>query len=208
MEAMRQFLQTSSLCIATTSLMDCTNVIPYGFHFSHTRSIDGLNNGCPWLPRSLVSPVDYYFIDFGLSDYYPDGPETARTTEFVGQDKTVPELSDGIPYNPFEVDVYQLGNVFQELINKYPAMAGHFQALAKRMTSTADERPTVREALVHFESICALVPLSELTEKLCLRKSNRHSYISGDDDSDYELTWEQDTCRKVEEKEDSLVCDA
>jgi hypothetical protein len=33
-----------------------------------------------------------------------------------GQVKTVPELSNLVPYNPFKTDVYQLGYTFLEVI--------------------------------------------------------------------------------------------
>ena len=54
----------------------------------------------------------YYFIDFGLSTDYPEGIDNASDVGIYGQNKTVPELSDTVPYNPFKVDIYQLGSAF------------------------------------------------------------------------------------------------
>ncbi|KAJ7674392.1 hypothetical protein B0H17DRAFT_1241192, partial [Mycena rosella] len=88
---------------ALNLMMDCTRVIPQSFHFSAPWTQDGVNYGVQsrqWIITSLISA----------------SPERTRVLGVFGQDKTVPELSDIVPYNPFKVDIYQLGNVFSELI--------------------------------------------------------------------------------------------
>ncbi|KAJ7480034.1 hypothetical protein B0H11DRAFT_2422641 [Mycena galericulata] len=184
-------------------MMDPTNVIPRGFHFSAPWTEDGVEYGVYWRPRSSVSPVDYYFIDFGLSDYWPDGPENTWTVGVFGQDRTVPELSATIPYNPFKVDIYQLGNVFAKLITKYPAMAEHFESLASSMTRlNPDDRPTASEALADFEAICSSMSPAEMTERLYLRpRSPDGSSISGEGDSDYMLDSESEFGSSSEDAE-------
>jgi len=42
--------------------------------------------------------------------------EGALALGTLGQVKTVPELSDEVPYNPFKADVYQLGHTLLEVI--------------------------------------------------------------------------------------------
>ncbi|OCB87840.1 hypothetical protein A7U60_g4974 [Sanghuangporus baumii] len=67
---------------------------------------------CPRTRRD-VGFVKYYFTDFGLSSHF-DEPKVLRLV--VGnraQDTDVPELSNVIPYDPFPVDVFTLGNVFK-----------------------------------------------------------------------------------------------
>jgi hypothetical protein len=63
--------------------------------------------------RCAVEPVRYYFVDFGLSKRFACPPDQASVCGQLGQDKTPSELSDTIPYNPFRLDVYQLGNVWK-----------------------------------------------------------------------------------------------
>jgi hypothetical protein len=91
-------------------MMDPSKVIPKGFHFAFWRSHDGVvTKRFEWRERWSVRPVQYYFIDFGLSRRYPAGP--VRDLGIFGQDRTVPEQSLTIPYDPFKSDIYQLGNV-------------------------------------------------------------------------------------------------
>ena len=97
-------------------MMDEPRVIPKGSHFGRPDSHDGSGYNLTWLHRCSVAPVDYYYIDFGLSAWYPRGKETARNIGVVGQVKTVPELSDTVPYNPFQVDIYQLGHTILKVI--------------------------------------------------------------------------------------------
>ncbi|KAJ7031518.1 kinase-like domain-containing protein [Mycena alexandri] len=197
-EAMRQFLQGLKFmhtyniahrdACAGNMMMDATRVIPGGHHFSAPWSKDGVAD-LYWRARSSVSPVNYYFIDFGLSDYCPAGPENTRVVGVFGQDKTVPELSKTIPYNPFKVDIYQLGNVFNALVKKYPGMAPHFGPLATSMTQRSpDERPTSSQALAHFEIICSHLTATDLASRLerhfpttgFISDSNAEEPISGD----------------------------
>lgn len=53
----------------------------------------------------------YYFIDFGISTRF-EGPGPYRVTGCIGRDPSPPELSETVPYDPFKLDVYVLGNHF------------------------------------------------------------------------------------------------
>ena len=97
-------------------MMDESRVIPRGSHFGRTDSHDGVGYNLTWRHRCSVAPVDYYYIDFGLSGYFPNGKETAVRLGLVGQVKKVPDLSDNVPYNPFQVDIYQLGHTILKVI--------------------------------------------------------------------------------------------
>jgi len=96
-------------------MMDETPVVPKGSHFARPYSHDGTDYNLTWQHRCRVAPFDYYYIDFGLSRWYPDGQDSALAIGVVGQVKTLPELSDTIPYNPFKVDIYQLGCTILEV---------------------------------------------------------------------------------------------
>lgn len=97
-------------------MMDESRVVPKGSHFGRPYSHDGCGFNLTWRHRCSVAPVDYYYIDFGLSAWYPDGKEDALRIGVVGQVKSVPELSATVPYNHFKVDIYQLGYTILEVI--------------------------------------------------------------------------------------------
>ncbi|KAJ7139329.1 hypothetical protein C8R44DRAFT_547735, partial [Mycena epipterygia] len=107
---------------------------------------------------NLRRPIAYYVIDFGLSQEYHDIlPQNVTAVRRYGQDKTVPELSDTVPYNPFKVDIYmiyQLGNVIYESDRgncdqntKYEGLE-LFRELAEAMTMPDPrQRPTASGCL-------------------------------------------------------------
>ena len=99
-------------------MMDARRLIPKGFHFSWQYSHDPpfYLDDFKHTTRSAVAQVDYFFIDFGLSTRFSCYEQRRLVTGKGGQNKTVPELSHEFPYDPFKVDIYQLGGVFQELI--------------------------------------------------------------------------------------------
>lgn len=98
-------------------MMDTSKVIPKGFHFAEPFTHDGVTWKFEWRDRWSVRPVQYHFIDFGLSYRYPRGRTNIKDIGILGQDKTVPELSLTVPYDPFKLDIYQLGNVIIGVVN-------------------------------------------------------------------------------------------
>jgi len=97
-------------------MMDETRVVPNGSHFARPESHDGTHHHLTWRHRCTVGPVDYFYIDFGLSKWHPNGHESATAIGIVGQLKDIPELSDTVPYNPFKLDICQLGRTILEVI--------------------------------------------------------------------------------------------
>ncbi|OCB87837.1 hypothetical protein A7U60_g4970 [Sanghuangporus baumii] len=63
--------------------------------------------------RRDVGFVKYYFTDFGISSLFDDPSRPRVVVGNRAQDLEVPELSTVIPYDPFAVDVFTLGNVFK-----------------------------------------------------------------------------------------------
>ncbi|KAG6810620.1 hypothetical protein H0H92_011088 [Tricholoma furcatifolium] len=92
--------------------MDVSKVIPGGFdgvkHY-------GIHSEFKWHDRSSARPVKFYFIDFGLSKEYSVKEPYETTIERNEHDETVPELQIHCPYDPWKVDVYQLGKVILEI---------------------------------------------------------------------------------------------
>ncbi|KIM88366.1 hypothetical protein PILCRDRAFT_255150 [Piloderma croceum F 1598] len=152
-------------------MMDETRVVPKGSHFARPYSHDGTGYNLTWEHRCRVAPVDYYYIDFGLSGWYPYGYDSALAMGVCGQVKTVPELSDTIPYNPFKVDIYQMGYTILEVISEYRDLQMFKPLVEAMMSATPSDRPTASSALAHFESIASSIKRRKLRTRIW-RKSD------------------------------------
>ncbi|KAI9059877.1 kinase-like protein [Trametes sanguinea] len=155
---------------AANIMMDAKPLYPNGYHpvrIGHTR--DALYPVTA-LPRA-GRDIRYFYIDFGLSSWFPKGTSTFVTGK-VGRDGDVPELSDKIPYDAFKVDIFALGNVyFTEFVQKYKNVE-FLESLIEQMKRVRpQERPTAEQACREWQRIRAtlkdslfrwrLVPKSE-----------------------------------------------
>ena len=59
--------------------------------------------------------VKYYFADYGISSYFPPTSQTRLVVGTKGRDQDVPELSNEVPYDPFKVDIFTIGNELRQL---------------------------------------------------------------------------------------------
>ncbi|TFK74308.1 kinase-like protein [Pluteus cervinus] len=111
-------------------------------------------------------PPKYYLIDFGLSRRYdPSDPNPLEEPVFGG-DRTVPEFKTGKEaYNPFQTDIYYMGNMIRRLITEglpphYIYCKGYYgtgflRPLIKDMTQADPEkRPTIDEVIARFDKMC------------------------------------------------------
>ncbi|KAJ7128829.1 kinase-like domain-containing protein [Mycena crocata] len=154
-----QFMHDHNICHLDISpknmMMDETLVVPAGSHFMMPRT----HSGFPKLFRSnnrcAVGPVNYYYIDFGLSLYFPNGQATALTSDGLRNFEMIPEMSGTKPYNPFKVDIFQLGLVMQKLIQTYAPLRHFAPVAAAMMAPNPQGRPAPRESLIHLKSIAA-----------------------------------------------------
>ncbi|KAJ7159430.1 hypothetical protein C8R46DRAFT_906189, partial [Mycena filopes] len=132
-------------------LMDASRVVPRGWHFTAPYTHTGEAVGIDSEPRHSVAPVEEYpIIDFGLSTA-DISINAAREIGRYGQDKIVPGLSDTIPYNPFKVDIYQLGNVIMKLIETYDGLE-MFHELTELMTRRPAHRIGTRQVLSRLDN--------------------------------------------------------
>ncbi|KAJ7117974.1 kinase-like domain-containing protein [Mycena crocata] len=171
-EAMRQYLEglelmhEHNIChfdIAPQNLlMDESHVVPAGSHFCSPKSHTGFPGVFSWENRCSVSPVAYYYIDFGLSMYFPNGKEAALTTATLRTFKTIPELSLTVPYNPFKVDIFQLGLMMHNLIKKYPALSAFRPVAVRMMSPKPEDRPDPAESLSQFNNVVARISSKKL----------------------------------------------
>ncbi|KAJ6602637.1 hypothetical protein DFH09DRAFT_1069021 [Mycena vulgaris] len=134
-------------------MMDETRVIPKGSHFSNPRTHTGFYDLFSWNDRCTVGPVDYYYIDFGLSLYFPDGEDAALYVGTLRTFPTIPELSQTVPYNPFKVDIFQLGLTIHNLIDAYPELE-EFRPVVDNMTAkNPNDRPNPLDASTQLRGI-------------------------------------------------------
>ncbi|KAJ7112944.1 kinase-like domain-containing protein [Mycena epipterygia] len=147
-------------------MMDESKVVPKGSHFSNPRTHTGFHNLFSWNNRCTVGPVDYYYIDFGLSLYFPNGKDTALHLATLRTFPTIPELSQTVPYNPFKVDIFQLGLTIHKLIDTYPDLED-FRPVANNMTATdPNDRPNPADALAHLRNIATAMAPSRLSQQI------------------------------------------
>ncbi|KAI0753919.1 hypothetical protein BC629DRAFT_1174699 [Irpex lacteus] len=100
-------------CCLKNIMMDADALCPQGFHPVHLGSLPDGFTPAPCLPRS-AAPVKYYFVDYGISSYIdPNGQEDRKVVGVHGIDQEVPELSLTVPYDPFKVDIFLIGNMFK-----------------------------------------------------------------------------------------------
>jgi len=141
-------------CVLHNFLMDPgLKMYPEGFHpvqVSYKRDYSGI---AEYHPRSLVG-VKYFFADFGISVHIPDTDRPRLVTGEFGRDRDPPELSPTIPYDPFKLDIFIIGNMFrQEFCDKFSNLE-FLRPLANRMTiQVPEQRPSAEDALGHWRRL-------------------------------------------------------
>ncbi|RDB27934.1 hypothetical protein Hypma_002169 [Hypsizygus marmoreus] len=165
-EAMRQYLQGLEFmhehnvahrdACYFNLMMDASKLIPKGFHYIKPYTHDGVtfDYKMEWRERWAVKPNHYYFIDFGLSSRYPANVKNIKDTGIIGQDKSVPECSLTVPYNPFKMDVYQLGNAMLDVIKvEYDGLEPFLPLVQALTRQNPDDRPSPSVALNELKRI-------------------------------------------------------
>lgn len=94
-------------------MMDASHLFPDGVHPTASLALPPGRGTARYLNRADVPSIRYHITDFGIATRFEDVDETRFVIGMDAQDKTVPELSDSIPYNHFLVDIYTLGNVYK-----------------------------------------------------------------------------------------------
>lgn len=93
--------------------MDATDMFPHGFHPLRDVFLPhDISAPAPVIPR-LDAVVKYYFVDYNISSYFPEGTERQLVLGLGERDGDVPELSDEVLYDPFKVDIFMTGNMLR-----------------------------------------------------------------------------------------------
>ena len=92
-------------------LMDADAMYPEGFHPVKNTYKRDYSGPATHLPRSTAG-VRYYFADFDTS-VHTQGEGPHLVTGERGRDQEPPELSATVPYDPFQLDVFIIGNMLR-----------------------------------------------------------------------------------------------
>ncbi|KAJ6473791.1 kinase-like domain-containing protein [Mycena sanguinolenta] len=136
-------------------VMEESRLIPKGSHWYDPDSHSGFHGHFfSWKNRCSLRPtIQYYYIDFGLSKHFPRGKESARIAVTLRTFPMIPELSLTVPYNPFYVDIFQLGLAMSQIIDEYPALED-FRSIAASLTvDNPHARATLEDALKQLNSV-------------------------------------------------------
>ncbi|QRV89239.1 kinase domain protein [Ceratobasidium sp. AG-Ba] len=139
-------------------MMDKSPLFDEPFHPFHNHlSLDGQRTISPKYTRSQ-HPVRYYYIDFGYGKWFKD-PTMPRTSVGMQAKERAPEQADGVVYDPFKVDIYQLGAIIRrDLIPRYKLL-GVLLPLARDMTnSDPRKRPNLQVAQITLHTHFAGLP--------------------------------------------------
>jgi hypothetical protein len=93
-------------------MMDADAMYPEGFHPIRLEYNRDYSGPAEFTSRTAAG-VKYYFIDFGISVYIPENIRSKLVTGFLGRDRDPPELSETIPYDPFKLDIFIIGNMLR-----------------------------------------------------------------------------------------------
>ncbi|KAN0131191.1 Protein kinase-like domain containing protein [Lactarius tabidus] len=135
-------------------LMDASRMFPRGFHPVRDSFLPhDISTPAPVIPRMDVG-VKYYFVDYGISSYFPEGTERQLVLGLEGRDRDVPELSAEVPYDPFKVDIFTIGNVLhREIVAKYTNLSFFTPLIESMMQSDPNRRPSAEHALQQWQTI-------------------------------------------------------
>ncbi|KJA25639.1 hypothetical protein HYPSUDRAFT_37677 [Hypholoma sublateritium FD-334 SS-4] len=135
-------------------MVDSTKLVPDGdVSFSDQSRTEDLSRLLTPVARRSVAPLRYFFIDFETAVRFSPDDKNPRCVGRFGQEHDAPELSDTVPYNPFKLDIYQLGMIFPPLFKAYDGME-FLEPLHEAMTcANPDERPTAAEANAMFKGM-------------------------------------------------------
>jgi len=130
---------------------------PLGFHPVEEIFLGDRKTLAPRISR-LEAGVKYYFVDYGISSHFPPGSRRELVLGIAGRDQDVPELSNNVPYDPFKVDIFTIGNVLRDEFQANYSNLGFFTPLIERMTQTdPSSRPSAEEALRQWRIVRARV---------------------------------------------------
>ncbi|KAG9017572.1 hypothetical protein FRB90_000705 [Tulasnella sp. 427] len=160
-QTLESFYTNMNDCAFGNIMMDGRALFPSQWH-PQLANIDLQNKSHRTTKsRTDVGGVRYYFTDFGLST-----KGEHLVTGLAGLEDA-PELSDRIPYDPFKLDIYILGMMFQRKIIDEFYNAAILAPLVQRMTARdPGNRPSASEAQAIFRDLQLKLDIGPFSERL------------------------------------------
>ncbi|EPQ58922.1 hypothetical protein GLOTRDRAFT_109463 [Gloeophyllum trabeum ATCC 11539] len=151
-------------CAGPNIMMDARPLYPEGWHpVRRDLSPDAIHQVKPL--QRVDAPVRYYFVDFGLSTRLDS--ERKLVVGGKGRDQDVPELSWTTPYDPFKVDIFTLGHLYQAAFyEKFHGMECLLPLIQAMMAQDPGQRPTAEASINIFTTLRANINPSALRMKL------------------------------------------
>ena len=94
-------------------LLDADAMYPEGFH-PVSLGIAADYSGLAKYKSRASAGAKYYYVDFGISVHIPESVGPKLVTGTLGRDQDPPELSEDVPYDPFKLDIFIIGNMFAQ----------------------------------------------------------------------------------------------
>ncbi|KAJ6510085.1 hypothetical protein C8R47DRAFT_781368 [Mycena vitilis] len=111
--------------------------------------------------------IKYYFIDFGLACSFSSFEERGLVRGVCGQHRNIPELSEDIPYDPFALDIRQIGEMLKrDYTEVYLGLDFLEPWMARLRNDDPDKRPTANEALTDLQMLVSALSEDKLTARL------------------------------------------
>nr|GAT53903.1 NADH-cytochrome B5 reductase [Mycena chlorophos] len=125
-----------------------------------------------WFKKKPPVVRKYWFIDFGLACSFSSYESRGLVKGLCGQHRNIPELSEEVAYDPFPLDIRQIG----EMLNRdYLALYKGAQFLVPWVARLRHDDPTQRPTATQ-----ALAELQHLTSSLSEEKLSSRIYKHGD----------------------------
>ncbi|OBZ71767.1 hypothetical protein A0H81_08231 [Grifola frondosa] len=140
-------------CSYKNIMMDATALYPRGHHPVDDMRLPDISDWAPVLSRANT-PVRYYFTDFGISTLFSPEASPKLVLGEDGLDDEVPELSDTVPYDPFKVDIFIVGNMFKkQFVDTFSNVNFLNRIVRKMVQREPSSRPDAAEALRDWQAM-------------------------------------------------------
>ncbi|KAI0040980.1 hypothetical protein FA95DRAFT_789254 [Auriscalpium vulgare] len=136
-------------CALPNIMMDASAMYPEGFHPIEQGFLPDRSASAPYHTR-LSAGVKYYFVDYGISSEFPldSDPASRLVVGRLGRDQEPPELSNTVPYDPFKLDIFIIGNIFRREYYEASANLDFLRPFVLAMTnSDPNMRPPAHDLL-------------------------------------------------------------
>lgn len=140
--------QTFRDCAYKNVMMDASALYPRGFHPILQASLPDISSDAPVLSRA-AAPVNYYFIDFGISTRFTSDAPSRLVVGSWGLDGEPPELSETVPYDPFKLDVFLIGNLMRRQFCDVRIFALYTSSLLTNTSAQVYSNLTMLEPLMN-----------------------------------------------------------